>query len=63
MKPMNAKQLIRLLEDNGFEFEREGKGSHVIYKKGTVTVTVPIHGKKELKLKTLNAILKTAGLK
>ncbi|AVQ11218.1 MULTISPECIES: type II toxin-antitoxin system HicA family toxin [Leptospira] len=60
---MNARQVIRILEDNGFEFEREGKGSHVIYRKGTITVTVPIHGKKELKLKTLNAILKQAGLK
>lgn len=43
--------MIRILEDNGFEFEREGKGSHVIYRKGTITVTVPIHGKKDLNSK------------
>ncbi|EMO53878.1 type II toxin-antitoxin system HicA family toxin [Leptospira noguchii] len=63
MKALNAKQVIELLKANGFELEREGKGSHVIYKKGSITVTVPVHGKKELKLKTLNAILKQAGLK
>nr|WP_078129739.1 type II toxin-antitoxin system HicA family toxin [Leptospira alexanderi] len=63
MKAKNAKQIIELLKENGFVLERQGKGSHVIYTKDNLTVSVPIHGKKDLKLKTLNSILKQAGLK
>lgn len=59
---MKAKELIKLLEQNGFELQRV-KGSHHLYKhpNGKRTI-VPFHNK-DLPIGTLNAILKQAGLK
>ncbi|MEZ0536955.1 type II toxin-antitoxin system HicA family toxin [Caldicellulosiruptoraceae bacterium PP1] len=60
---MKPKDLIKELEKDGW-FEVRQKGSHKqfkhINKKGTVTV--PFHNK-DLDPKTLNSILKQAGLK
>ena len=61
---MNCKQVIRLLEEDGWVF-KEQKGSHRQYvhsiKKGKVTVA--FHGTKEIPPKTLKSILQQAGLK
>lgn len=61
MKVITPKELIQLLESNGFVFQRS-KGSHQLYKHpdGRRTV-VPFHSK-DLKTGTLLAILKQAGL-
>ena len=61
---MTANELIRLLEDHGWYFVRQ-KGSHKTFKhdQNSQVITVPDHGKKDLKKGTLNDILKTAGLK
>lgn len=61
---MTAKQLIKLLIQNGYEEIRQ-RGSHKIFKNAETgkQVTVPIHIGKDLKLGTLNQILKDAGLK
>lgn len=58
---MKAKELIKLLEQNGFELQKI-KGSHHLYKhpNGKRTV-VPLHNK-EIPKSTLNAILKQSGL-
>lgn len=59
---LNAKQLIKILEDKGFRFSRQN-GSHAIYisDEGQRT-TVPVHGKKELGVGLLKQIMKDAGL-
>lgn len=46
MKPLTAKQLIKILEKYGFILSRQ-KGSHKIYKNpdSRIIVPVPIHGK------------------
>lgn len=61
--PMTSKQMVKLLNDNGFNFERQ-KGSHAIYvnKMTNKTVIVPMHSK-DLKKGTEQQILKDAGLK
>lgn len=59
---MNAKEVIKQLLDRGFTHART-KGSHKLYKKGEITITVPDHGAKDLKPGTLNSILKEAGIK
>jgi predicted RNA binding protein YcfA (HicA-like mRNA interferase family) len=61
---MNAIQVIRLLEDDGWVIKTQ-KGSHrqYIHAKKPGKVTVAFHGKKEILPKTLNSILKRAGLK
>ncbi|MBF0539893.1 MAG: type II toxin-antitoxin system HicA family toxin [Nitrospirae bacterium] len=57
-------EIIRVLKIIGFRFKRQSGSSHAIYyrdidKKRTC---VPIHKTKELKRKTLKAILLDAGL-
>lgn len=61
--PMTSREIIRLLERNGFQLIRSN-GSHRIYRNpntGKQTV-VPYHNK-ALKPGTENSILKQAGLK
>ena len=59
---MKAKELIKLIEKNGWKFNRQ-TGSHRIFvheiKKGIVVV--PIHGG-DIPIGTLKSILKQAGL-
>ena len=61
---MTAKQVIKLLEQNGW-FEARQSGSHKIFKhpEKAENIAVPYHGNKDLKKGTLNDILKTAGIK
>lgn len=61
--PMTPKEIIRLLEKNGFEFV-SSNGSHRKYKNQSTgkTVIVPYHSK-ELKRGTEQNILNQAGLK
>ena len=61
-KTFTSKQIIRVLEQNGFRFIRS-KGSHFIFRKDTTSqrVIVPMHHK-DLPKGTLNEILKQAGL-
>jgi len=54
------KGVIRTLEEAGFSFVRQ-KGSHRIYVKGNLGVTIPFHNK-DLKKGTLRHIIKQAGL-
>jgi predicted RNA binding protein YcfA (HicA-like mRNA interferase family) len=61
---MSSYELIRLLQKDGWIKENQ-KGSHAQFvhpvKKGKVTV--PVHGKKDIPIGTLKAIMKQAGLK
>jgi predicted RNA binding protein YcfA (HicA-like mRNA interferase family) len=59
----SAKYLIKILESNGYSFRRS-KGSHqLFYHPGkNKTITVPVHGNKDLPKGTFLAILKQAEL-
>ena len=61
--PMSPKQIVKLLEDNGFREERQN-GSHKFFRNAKTgkTTTVPMH-MKDLKIGTQQKILKDAGLK
>lgn len=61
---MKAKEIIKLIKNDGWFFERQS-GSHKIFKHPTKNgiVVVPDHGKDDIKIGTLNSILKQAGLK
>lgn len=61
MKSVKPRQIIKALEENGFDFVRQ-KGSHRLYRKGDLRVTVPYHNK-DLKPGTLQSILRQAGIK
>jgi predicted RNA binding protein YcfA (HicA-like mRNA interferase family) len=59
---MRPRELIKLLESNGFVFVRQS-GSHAIYRKqGNKILIVPVHSK-DIPTGTLHSILKDAGLK
>ena len=57
---LKPRQVIRVLEKAGFSFQRQ-KGSHKIYIKKEIGITVPIHNK-DLKKGTLRNIIKHSGL-
>ena len=58
---MKPKELIRLLEENGFVFIRQ-TGSHAVFKKpGNKIIIVPIHSK-DIPKGTLLRILKDANI-
>jgi predicted RNA binding protein YcfA (HicA-like mRNA interferase family) len=62
---MKLKELIKLIEVDGWYFVRQ-KGSHKVYKhkKKEGIVVLPEHGQnKDIRLGTVNSILKQAGLK
>lgn len=60
---MKSRELIKKLEEAGWELDRV-RGSHYVYKhpQGVRPIPVP-HPKKDLPKGTVNAILKQAGLK
>lgn len=59
---LTAKEIIAVLERNGFILSRQS-GSHRIYKnKEGKRVTVPFHGSKTLHPKVLKSILRDAGI-
>ena len=60
---MTAKEIVKTLNADGW-IEKEQKGSHLqlIHPTKSGKVTVPMH-KGDLKIGTLNGILKQAGLK
>lgn len=61
--PMTPKQMIKLLESNGFR-QTHSNGSHFFFRNDEThrTTTVPVHAK-DLKKGTENKTLKDAGLK
>ncbi len=58
-KEQEVKEIIRRLRKEGWE-EQTGKGSHLVFRKGGRTVSVPTSSK-EVKLGTYRAIAKNAG--
>ena len=59
---MTGKQLIRLLEKDGWELDRIA-GSHHIMVKDQRTLSVPVHGNRDLGKGLLSALMKLGGLK
>lgn len=62
--PLKVREVVRLLQQNGW-IELRSKGSHRHFKHpaNPALITVPGVDGKELAPGTLNAILRTAGLK
>ena len=59
---MTGKEIVKLLKDHGWEVDRIS-GSHYILVKGERTLSVPVHGKKDLKKGLQQALLKEGGIK
>ena len=61
---VNSKQIVKVVEQLGFEFVRQSGSSHAIYMRTSDNkrTTIPIHGKKSLKRKTIKSICKDIGI-
>ena len=59
---MNARELIKLLKQAGYKFDRSGNGSHQIYRHSITgkTISVPVHKGKDIGKGLCKAILKKA---
>ncbi len=57
---INSKQMVKVAEELGFRLIRQRGSSHAIYMRKTDKrrTTIPIHGKKSLKRKTIKSICK-----
>jgi len=64
VKTMTGRELVKLLEENGWRTVRI-EGSHYIMKRERfeITLSIPVHRGKTIKPGLLNFILKQAGLK
>jgi len=61
MKSTSAKILAKILEKNGWQLVKTA-GSHFKYKKEKDSVSVPIHGNRDLPIGTLKALMKDTNL-
>lgn len=59
---MTGREVIRLLEENGWLLDRI-RGSHHIMIKDGKTLSVPVHGGKDLGKGLLSKLLKEGGVK
>lgn len=61
---VNSKQIVKVVEKLGFEFVRQSGSSHAFYRRNADgrRTTIPIHGKKSLKRKTIKSICKDIGI-
>ncbi len=63
MKPISGKQLCKIVEQRGWTLQRV-TGSHHIYEnsQSSKILSIPVHRNQDLKIGTLKALMKTAGL-
>lgn len=59
---ITGRELIKILEENGWVLDRV-RGSHHIMIKDDKTLSVPLHGSKDLGKGLLNKLLKDGGIK
>ena len=64
MKTISGKRLCKILEKQGWNLTRTTKSSHFIYTKpgNPATLSVPVHGNKDLKKGLQADLMKQAGL-
>ena len=59
---MNGKEIIKRLKHGNWQIVRV-RGSHHLLSNGVKTVSVPVHGKKDIGVGLLRAIEKQTGVK
>jgi predicted RNA binding protein YcfA (HicA-like mRNA interferase family) len=59
---VTGKEMVKLLKEHGWELDRIS-GSHHILVKGQKTLSVPVHGKKDLKKGIRQALLREGGIR
>jgi len=62
MSYKSVKEVVTMLQENGFRFVRQ-TGSHMVFTNGKRVAVVPDHGEKGVEKGTYYNILRQAGLK
>lgn len=63
MKSYSGKDIIKILQKNGWEVDRINGSHHVLINKNKdFIITVPVHGNQSLKIGLVRSILKAANL-
>ena len=63
MKSISGKRLCKILEKHGWTLQRIHSSHHIYGRPGNpIILTVPVHGNRDLKVGTLQTLLKKAGL-
>ncbi|MFP4562328.1 MAG: type II toxin-antitoxin system HicA family toxin [Spirochaetia bacterium] len=60
---VTRKELVKMLEKNGWELDRIKGSHHIMVREGSAPLSVPVHGKEDLKKGILNKLMKQGGLK
>ncbi|MCL2063990.1 MAG: type II toxin-antitoxin system HicA family toxin [Candidatus Cloacimonetes bacterium] len=60
---MKPNELIKFLEQNGYQFIRASGGSHHVYSDGNHSVSIPVHKGKDFNLEFILLILRETGIK
>ena len=60
---MTGKEIIKILEQNGWHVARVKGSHHIVKKDGMLPTVVPVHGKKDIKPGLLRSIEKATGVK
>jgi predicted RNA binding protein YcfA (HicA-like mRNA interferase family) len=64
LKSLSGREMLKLLTEHGWRVIRIRGSHHNMNKEGSkVVLTVPVHGKKALKMGTQTTLLKQAGIK
>jgi predicted RNA binding protein YcfA (HicA-like mRNA interferase family) len=63
LRVLSGRDVIRILTDQGFATVRQ-RGSHIVMQKklANTTITVPVPDHKELRIGTLQSIIRQSGL-
>lgn len=56
--PISGKEMVRRYKKAGWKFDRMGKGSHHIMRKGSRTMPIPVHGNESLGIGLEQKLLK-----
>lgn len=61
--PVKPQDIIKLLENHGWQLIRKGKGSHLVYGKNDKKTIVAMHKGKDVPKSTVRQIEKQTGIK
>ncbi len=63
MRSMSGREVVRAFEKAGFVLVRISSGHHILKRDGHPnTISVPVHGGKDVKKGTLRGIIRASGL-
>lgn len=63
MKSISGKKLCKIIEKKGWTLQRITASHHIYQKSGEISIlSIPVHRNQDLKIGTLKALIKIAGL-